>query len=209
MLSDAKYALRFILVVIVHFSLYLLNNRFQIFNATSIQLSFIDRAVNFNPYAVYIYNFAYIMPVIIYMRLCYLKSHRTIQFFLYHFFITSIAANLIFLLFPTTLYNEYFHYSFEQLLSISDTVTAYNLHFIFTADKPFNCFPSLHVAIAFVAAMALHNDKKIIIFSGYLFATWIAFSTLQVKQHLLYDIISGIALSLITYVLTKKLVNRF
>lgn len=202
-ISFKKILITFIIITVSYFGLYFLNNNFQLFSATSVPVTIFDHLVEFKPTGVYIYSFAYILPALVFFRLWQKEDYPQIIFYQCHFMLTTILANLIFLLFPTTLYNVYSTYSLDQLLQYTDWLTASWLKTIYYIDRPYNCLPSLHVASAFVSAMALHKDNKWLLAAIYLFVFWICLSTMQVKQHHFYDVVCGFLLSLATFFLLK------
>lgn len=66
-------------------------------------------------------------------------------------------------------------------------------------DKPNNCFPSVHVGIAFMAGFAMLRQNRPL---GTIFIIWtilICISTLTTKQHYLLDILAGAAIALLSY----------
>ena len=81
-----------------------------------------------------------------------------------------------------------------------DTVTGdgfavWGLTFLYDADPPYNCFPSIHVAHSFVSALACHRVHRTLGRVALLCAALVAISTLFTKQHYVADVIAGIALA--------------
>ena len=78
----------------------------------------------------------------------------------------------------------------------------------YLADAPgFNNFPSLHVALSLLVSLIVYNhDKKHwwvwIMFSG------IMFSTMFIKQHYIIDVVAGILLGIIGYLVYLWLRKR-
>lgn len=70
---------------------------------------------------------------------------------------------------------------------------------IYDADPPRNCFPSLHVATAFVAALACWRVHRGVGLAAVLWASLIAVSTIFTKQHYVADVISGVLLAGVAY----------
>ncbi len=76
---------------------------------------------------------------------------------------------------------------------------AWGLRFLYDADPPYNCFPSLHVAHSFVSALAayrVHRTLGVVALTG---ASLVAISTLFTKQHYVADLVAGILLALAAY----------
>ncbi len=72
---------------------------------------------------------------------------------------------------------------------------AWFLQGIYDADPPRNCFPSLHVATAFVAALTCGRVHRGVGLVAILWATLIAASTVFTKQHYVADVIAGMFLA--------------
>ena len=113
------------------------------------------------------------------------------------FFCADILAKtvclIIFMVFPTTnvrpeIANPDF---FDNLMRL-----------IYFIDTPDNLFPSLHCIVAWLCWIGVRNRKKVPtaykIFS-FVFAIAICISTLTTKQHVIIDMVSGIALAEICY----------
>ena len=75
----------------------------------------------------------------------------------------------------------------------------WGLRALYSADPPYNCFPSLHVAHSFVSALACSRVHRGVGTLALLAATLVAFSTLFTKQHYVLDVLSGTALALVAY----------
>lgn len=79
--------------------------------------------------------------------------------------------------------------------SRGDDFFAWFLALAYRLDHPTNCFPSLHIANAYLAALSCRRVDRI---SGALFlalATLVSLSTLLVKQHYAADVVAGFALA--------------
>ncbi len=72
---------------------------------------------------------------------------------------------------------------------------AWFLQGIYDADPPRNCFPSLHVATACVAALACGRVHRGVGLAAGGWAALIAVSTVFTKQHYVADVIAGIFLA--------------
>lgn len=82
---------------------------------------------------------------------------------------------------------------------IGDEFSAWMLRSIYASDVRYNCFPSLHVAQCFLAALVCaHIHRGVGIVAG-LWAALVGISTLYTKQHYVLDVISGALLAYIAY----------
>jgi membrane-associated phospholipid phosphatase len=77
----------------------------------------------------------------------------------------------------------------------------WGLRFLYSADPPYNCFPSLHVAHSFVSALTSYRVHRGVGIAAVLGATLVGASTLFTKQHYILDVIAGVSLSCVAYVL--------
>jgi membrane-associated phospholipid phosphatase len=68
---------------------------------------------------------------------------------------------------------------------------AWGLRFLYDADPPYNCFPSLHVAHSFVSALACSRVHRQLGAFALLCAALVATSTLFIKQHWVVDVVAG------------------
>ena len=77
---------------------------------------------------------------------------------------------------------------------------AWSLRWLYAADTPYNCFPSLHVAHSFVSALACYRVHRKVGIAALLSACVVAVSTLFARQHYVIDIVAGILLACVAYV---------
>jgi membrane-associated phospholipid phosphatase len=76
---------------------------------------------------------------------------------------------------------------------------AWSLRLAYDIDPPHGCFPSLHVAYAFVSALAAYRVHAGVGTVAAVWAALIGVSTLFTKQHYLVDVIAGMAAALVAY----------
>ena len=74
----------------------------------------------------------------------------------------------------------------------------------YSADLPYNCFPSLHVAYAFIGALVLWNYKRTWAYTYLACAIIVAISVVLVKQHYILDVVGGFITPFIAYYLACK-----
>lgn len=102
-----------------------------------------------------------------------------------------LAAYACFLLVPTR--------APRPELVVGDGFAAWGLRFLYSADPPYNCFPSLHVAHSFVSALSCYRVHRGVgvgaAFSGFL----VGVSTLYTKQHYVVDMVAGMLLASLAY----------
>ena len=132
-----------------------------------------------------LYAFLIVLPVFVVQRAELIR--RTVWAYL----TVWTVAYICFLLYPT-------------VAPRPDTVTGkgfavWGLLFLYDADPPYNCFPSLHVAHSFVSALASYRVHRTLGFVAISCASLVAISTLFTKQHYVADIVAGILLALAAY----------
>lgn len=75
----------------------------------------------------------------------------------------------------------------------------WGLRFLYDADPPYNCFPSLHVAHSFVSALTCYPVHRRVGIFATIAAAIVALSTLFTKQHYVLDVVAGALLACIAY----------
>ena len=98
-----------------------------------------------------------------------------------------IVGYACFLVYPTTLP--------RPVGEIGKGFFAWFLLGVWDGDPPRNCFPSLHVATPFVAALGCWRVHRGVGLAAGLWAALIAISTVYAKQHYVADVIAGIFLA--------------
>lgn len=146
--------------------------------------SWLDRAIPFSPHAIWLYlSFFLIVP------LCYLLCPLSrIKWLRSSMQLAAIVAGAIYLLWPTTM-----DYPVDQGGSLSSTMLAA----LIGIDSKQNCLPSLHIALTALAVWAVADSRKK--WRSVLLSVWglaIAFSILQLRRHLLVDLLSGAVLAM-------------
>ncbi|MFJ7726255.1 phosphatase PAP2 family protein [Neobacillus sp. NPDC097160] len=174
-----------------------LNNRSH--KAVDISTS-IDQAIPFLsifiiPYILwYAYMFCYLIYFCFKDTKVYLKTllliviAELICFVIYFFFQTTVPRQ--------TLVGDHF---------LNDLV-----QWIYTKDRPFNCFPSIHVLTTFAVMLAsLHIKNKHLVntLCIHISGSVIIISTLFVKQHVIFDMIGSMFLVTFLYGISFELLT--
>jgi hypothetical protein len=189
LINKAPYLL-FLLVLPLFGKIYeFLNNRTQ--RAVELSSS-IDQAIPFLPIFIlpYILWYAYIFCYLVYFCFkdtnVYLKSlalivvAELICFLVYFFFQTTVPR-------PTIIGNDFLNTLVQ---------------WIYRKDRPYNCFPSIHVLTTFAIMLAsLHIKNKHLVntICIHVSGTLIIISTLFIKQHVIFDLIVSIFLVTFLY----------
>ncbi|HUF25932.1 MAG TPA: phosphatase PAP2 family protein [Gemmatimonadaceae bacterium] len=107
-----------------------------------------------------------------------------------------IAASYAgFLVYPTVL---------PRAEAVGGGFFAKSLEVNYSLDPPYNCFPSLHVAWAFVAALTCHRVHRGVGLVALLWAAIIGVSTLYTKQHYVLDVVAGAAVAYAAYLVIVR-----
>jgi len=104
-----------------------------------------------------------------------------------------ITAYICFLVYPTI--------APRPARVIGEGFAVWGLRFLYGADPPYNCFPSLHVAHSFISALTCYRVNRKVGIGATLCALIIGVSTLYTKQHYVLDVIAGIFLACLAYAL--------
>jgi membrane-associated phospholipid phosphatase len=91
---------------------------------------------------------------------------------------------------------------------IGNGFAVWGLRFLYSADPPFNCFPSLHVAHSFVSALSSYRVHRGVGIGATAGAFVVGLSTLFTKQHYILDVVAGIVLAFLAYVLFLRKTTR-
>lgn len=82
---------------------------------------------------------------------------------------------------------------------VGEGFAAWGLRFIYSADHRYNCFPSLHVAQCFLAALACHRVHRGVGGVACVWAFLVGVSTLYTKQHYVLDAVAGAVIGYVAY----------
>lgn len=144
----------------------------------------LDRAIPFIPAWVYIYALLYVLlplPLVLpsprpaFRRICA------------SFVFTSLVSFVVFLLFPV-------HMDLRPTDLDTTEFANWILALIHRVDTPANCLPSLHVSLSLLAALCAWSLDRAVGRIAIPLALVVALSTLLVKQHWVWDMLTGWAL---------------
>ena len=115
----------------------------------------------------------------------------------YALLLATVLAAVVFVAWPTRLPRP-------EVTAIGATSLAWGM--LYLTDTPFNCFPSLHVALAAIAGVALWRRGWRL--AALLWPGAIAVSTLTTRQHVAWDVAGGLALAGLAWMLTPKVIRH-
>jgi membrane-associated phospholipid phosphatase len=105
---------------------------------------------------------------------------------------TMVGAYAVFVFFPTT--ND-----LRPALAGLTGFAPWLVGRIYTSDVPYNCFPSLHVALSCVAASSIAEVDRRAGIGAWFLAALIVLSTVLLKQHYLADVAAGALLAFVAH----------
>ena len=157
-----------------------------------------DVAVPLQPTWALIYGALYMFLIVLPVFVVRQEEHIRRTFWAY--LAVWVTAYVCFLVYPTV--------APRAPTVVGDGFAAWGLRFLYDADPPFNCFPSLHVAHSFVSALTCYRLHRRLGVAALLCASLVAVSTVFTKQHYIADVIAGILLAVVAYILILRGYSR-
>ena len=158
----------------------------------------LDRAVPVQPAWMLVYGSLYVFIGI--LPLMVVRSKELFRRALASYLAVMLVAFAGFLVYPTL--------APRPDVVPGDGFAAWSLRLLYEIDTPYGCFPSLHVAWAFVSALACYRVHAGVGWVAAGWATLIAVSTLYTKQHYVADVIAGAAMALVAYAVFIRTYSR-
>lgn len=154
----------------------------------------IDELIPFAPGWVWIYTVLY-YPVIV-LGVLTIDTFAKFNYTAFSFIMLLAMHMLIFYFYPVRTPAEWREYKLESL-------STRFLAFIQRYDAPLNCFPSMHVSVATLTALHLHNNLTPFVGQYavliYFFPVLIAISSVCTKQHYFADVVTGPILGYVNF----------
>ena len=132
-----------------------------------------------------LYMFLIVLPVLV------VRQEEHIRRTVYAYLIVWLVAYACFLVYPTV--------APRPANITGDGFGVWGLRFLYDADPPYNCFPSIHVAHSFVSGLTCHRLNRKVGIAAIVCASLVALSTLYTKQHYVADVAAGIVLAFVAY----------
>jgi membrane-associated phospholipid phosphatase len=154
----------------------------------------LDRMMAVQPAWAAIYLSLYVFVIILPMLV--LRDRELFRRAMRGYLSVMLTAYAVFLLYPTVA---------PHTDAVEGTGFAvWLLRLIYSLDAPYNCFPSLHVAYSFVAALACYRVHRQVGIAAVAWAALIGVSTIYTKQHYVVDVLAGAAMGIAAYVLLVR-----
>jgi membrane-associated phospholipid phosphatase len=131
------------------------------------------------------YLYLILLPVLV------IRDAAHIRRTLFAYIFVWVASYGVFLLYPTS--------APRPAHVAGQGFAAWGLRVLYDADPAYNCFPSIHVAHSFVSALTCYRLRRGLGLAATGCASLVAVSTLFSKQHYVLDVVAGIALACLAY----------
>ena len=171
----------------------LIANRAELGTAHAPELAW-DRALPLQPAWALVYGALYMFLIV--LPVCVVREEAHIRRTFWAYVAVWLTAYACFLVYPTV--------APRPAEVGGDGFAVWGLRFLYDADPPYNCFPSLHVAHSFVSALTCYRLDRRLGVGALVCASLVGVSTLFTRQHYIADVVAGIALALVAYVLILR-----
>jgi membrane-associated phospholipid phosphatase len=145
----------------------------------------LDRALPLQPAWALVYGTLYLFLIV--LPVFVVRQEEQIRRTVFAYLSIWITSYVIFLAYPTM--------APRPSDVIGKGFAVWGLRFLYDADPPYNCFPSLHVAHSFVSALTCYRVHRRVGIAAMICASIVGLSTLFTKQHYILDVIAGILLA--------------
>lgn len=152
-------------------------------------LTALDEAVPLVPEWIYLYAFVFLIAFI---PAGFIESRNLFRKMALAYFVVQVTAFTVFIFFPVRM-------TLRPDSVAVDSFVTWGLQLCYYLDKPVNCCPSLHVALAFLGALCTRKADRALGNVCIVLAVGISLSTMFVKQHFVLDVIVGLALSTLAF----------
>lgn len=159
--------------------------------------SLLDAQIPFIPQFIIVYLGCYLFWIFNYILIACSDKEVCFRFFTADFY-GRIICLVCFLLFPTTN---------TRPDLIGNDVWTQLVRFLYSADAANNLFPSIHCMVSWYCCVGLRKCgwiPKWYRALSYALAVTVCISTVCLKQHVLIDVIAGIAAAEITYAVSQR-----
>lgn len=151
----------------------------------------LDRALPLMPSWALVYGTLYLFLIL--LPIFVVRQDEQIRRTVFAYLLIWITAYVFFVVYPTA--------APRPAKVIGEGFAVWGLRALYSSDPPYNCFPSLHVAHSFVSALACYRVHRSLGIVATICATLVALSTLFTKQHYILDVIAGVFLAFVAYVI--------
>jgi len=154
----------------------------------------LDRVLPVQPAWTLVYGSLYLA---VFLPMVVIRHKEHVRRTLWAFVMVWIGGSIVWLCYPTILPRP-------ALAAMGGGFCAWTLRIAYSWDAPYNCFPSLHVAQPFLAALTCNIVSRRLGLAAVVWAALVAVSTLFTKQHYVADVIAGIILAGAAYLVCLR-----
>ena len=156
-----------------------------------------DDLVPFLPWTFIIYWYSSAWRVLIYWRMS-LRSRKEADRFFTAMLLAHAMAMIIFIIMPTSLVRPEV---------TGNTLWDDSIRWLYDTDPPENIFPSVHCLLAAMTWIGLRGKKDVnLVFRtvNFLMVAGVYISVLTVRQHVMVDILGGIVVAEVAYLIARS-----
>jgi membrane-associated phospholipid phosphatase len=175
---------------------YLAANHFPRTQPHVLALSALDGAIPFLPFTVWIYVSDW---TLVFMGFFLLRGARTSTRFAVSFVSLVLFGALVHWALPAAFPRELF-----PIPPGTYPLNAMAVGALRSVDSPSSCMPSMHVATSWLVALAVFHERRRPGLAMMVWATAVSIATLTAKQHVIIDVVAGIAVAAVWYVLSYR-----
>lgn len=156
-----------------------------------------ERNIPLRPEFVFVYLTIY--PTFL-LPFLFIHQRDFFRLFSFTYITVMCVCYLVYLIYPV---------SIERPDLVVDSFSTWTLSIVYGVDKPWNCFPSLHVAMSLLAALTIFEVHRVRGLLTLLLTLWISVSTILIKQHYVLDVVSAILVTATVYFayIRKRILN--
>lgn len=190
-----------VLAVPYNFLIYYLGRYFSINKYHYCFETSIDSLIPFIPWTIIIYWGCYIFWIVNYLLAVKYDKSDNNRFLKAHFIAETICL-IFFIFLPTTM---------TRADLVGDSIFIKMVKATYSIDAADNLLPSIHCFaswLCFVGVRKNDNIPKWYQIFSLIFAIIVCISTLTVKQHVIVDVIVGIVIAEISYLIAKHIGNK-
>lgn len=171
--------------------LFMLPERIHLGEPIHLDRSFVDDWIPFLQGTIWVYLSEYLFLI---LAIWFSAGDRRRSDTVYGLVLTAIIGMVIFTLLPTSV--------MRQSPDLAGA-TGFLWRFLFAVDTAGNALPSLHVANTCLATIALSSRRGLWRITVLVWAAMIILSTLTTKQHYAIDVLGGLMLAAVSFVLVR------
>lgn len=183
------------LATLLHAICYFVPNRFPLFEAVRFPLTAVDLVIPFIPLTAWLYFTEYVLVFVAFSR--HTAPGHAVRFGR-AFLFAVVVSTVIHLLWPVEYPRELF-----PLPEGTGVLSALGIQLLRGVDGARSCLPSLHVALATVAALSVTRPSRWSVPTK-IWAILVTVSTMTTKQHYFYDVGAGAFVGVLAHALFAR-----